>query len=371
MSHNVVLYSDYQSPYGGNLIPSLIALEEYIIGGGGGCTMVFPEAAQERSWCRELMANGHEVALRPVGNSLDTARWLKRLVEERNVNIIHVHLASLTAPALLSWAIPSLRVVQQVHSDWSLGRGENLATLLKGIPKKILTSRVARIAVSRDLGEKLNCPYVENGIDLSRVHGLDAAERGEMRRHFGIGEGSTLITVFAWSPEVKGLDIACGAVKKLREQGLDFELGIVGAEDLNQTRQWVDAKTSVSSSAPWIHFLPPIVDVFEYHGIADIVLSASRSEGFSYVLCEAVLACKPCVASDISGTKWSHAFDTVDFFESENMTACATALAAIDRRRCAKGFKDALLRSSKECAIRYNTRRWAEEVYSFYDGDAR
>ncbi|MDD6556645.1 MAG: glycosyltransferase family 4 protein [Collinsella sp.] len=188
-----------------------------------------------------------------------------------------------------------------------------------------------------------------------------------MRRRFGIGEGATFITVYAWSPEVKGLDIACEAVKELREQGLAFELGIVGAENLDQTRQWVDDRTSTSASAPWIHFLPPTEDVFEYHAIADIVLSASRSEGFSYVLCEAILAGKPCVASDISGTKWSRAFDTVEFFKSEDIVACATALAAIDKRRCTKGFKDALLLSSKECAIRYNTRRWAEEVYSFYD----
>ena len=367
MGYKVLFYSDYQSVYGGNLIPSLKEMEVRVAAGGGSCVWTFPQQAHDRSWCRELVADGHDVVYRPTTGGLESARWLKDLVKERRVDIVHVHLAKVTAPALVGWAVPSLKVFYQVHSDWSLGRGDSVVRRAKAFPKRLLASRVSRIAVSRELGEKLGCLYVENGIDLSRVHGLDESSRTDIRKRCGIGDGSTLVTVYAWSPEVKGLDVACAAVDDLRKRGYDFHLGVVCAEDINQTKNWVDEKTTVSSSAPWLHFLPPVEDVFEYHAIADIVLSASRSEGFSYVLCEAILAGKPCVASDIPGTKWSRAFKTVDFFESENCKSCADALARVDERRRIEGFGEALRRSAEECSRRYNTQRWAEEVYAIYD----
>lgn len=315
------------------------------------------------------MSDGHDVVLRPELGTLRGVRWLKSLVRERRIDIVHIHLAGVTVPAIVGLSMPSLRVVQQVHSDWSLGRNESAVARMKAFPKKILAARVFRIAVSRELGEKLGCPYVENGIDLSRVHGLDDTAREKARRQLALGDDSTLVMVYAWSPVVKGLDVACGAVGTLRKRGHDFHLGIVCGEEVEQTKLWVQSNTSVPVSAPWLHFLPPVVDVFDYHSIADVVLSASRSEGFSYVLCEAILAGKPCVASDIPGTKWSTAYKTVEFFESENPESCADVLARIGSRRRENGFDDALRQSAEKCAIRYNTGRWAEEVYAIY-GDA-
>lgn len=369
MGYIVLFYSDYQSVYGGNLISSLKALEARIVADGGRVVWTIPQQAGECSWCRDLMAGGHDVVLRPALGALGSVRWLRDLVEERNIDIVHIHLAGIVIPAVVGWSIPSLKVIQQVHSDWSLGRGDSTAARVKAAPKRLLASRVAQIAVSRELGAKLGCPYVENGIDLTRVHGLYDSEREKIRQGYGICDDATLVMVYAWSPVVKGLDVACAAVGRLREHGLDFHLGVVCAEDVEQTKRWVERNTSVPADAPWLHFLPPVEDVFDYHAIADIVLSASRSEGFSYVLCEAILAGKPCVASDIPGTKWSAEFKTVDFFESEDCAACADALAACDSRRSEGGFDDALRASAEECAEKYNTSRWADEVYALY-GDA-
>lgn len=44
MGYNVLFYSDYQSVYGGNLIPSLKALEERIAEGGGEVLLGIPAA---------------------------------------------------------------------------------------------------------------------------------------------------------------------------------------------------------------------------------------------------------------------------------------------------------------------------------------
>ena len=367
MGYKVLFYSDYQSVYGGNLIPSLKELEERVVAEGGSCVWALPQQARERSWCQELIVDGCDVIFRPARGTLGQVRWLKSLVRKRGIDIVHVHLAKITVPALVGWNLPSLKVLFQVHSDWSLGRAESASKRAKALPKRLLASKVFQIAVSRELGEKLGCPYVENGIDLSRVHGLDESSRTEIRKRYGICDGSTLVTVYAWSPEVKGLDVACAAVDDLRKRGYDFQLGVVCAEDVGRTKRWVDERTSVLSLSSWIHFLPPVKDVFDYHAIADIVLSASRSEGFSYVLCEAILAGKPCIASDIPGTKWSEAFETVDFFKSENYKSCGDALVRVDERRRAEDFGEVLRRSAEKCSRRYNVQRWAEELYSIYD----
>lgn len=367
MGYRVLFYSDYQSVYGGNLISSLRKMEMHVVGEGGSCVWVFSQQACERPWCQELVADGHDVVFRPATGTLGLVRWLKDLVKEREVDVVHVHLAKIAVPALVGWIIPSLKVFYQVHSDWSLGRGEPVVKKIKSLPKRFLTSRVFQVAVSRELGEKLGCPYVENGIDLLRVHGLDELSRADIRKRYGVCDDSILVTVYAWSPEVKGLDVACAAVDELRKRGYDFQLGVVCAEDVGQTKRWIDEKTSVPSSSSWLHFLEPVEDVFDYHAIADIVLSASRSEGFSYVLCEAILAGKPCVASDIPGTKWSGAFETVGFFESENYLSCAEALARVNECRRVEGFDEALRRSAEKCSYVYNTQRWAKEMYAIYD----
>ncbi|MDO4573515.1 MAG: glycosyltransferase, partial [Clostridia bacterium] len=111
-----------------------------------------------------------------------------------------------------------------------------------------------------------------------------------------------------------------------------------------------------------IRLLPPTEDVFFYHAASDILLSASRSETFSYALAEALYMERPAVLSDIPGTAWAAGYESATVFPSGDDRACAEALL-----KAAAGFSPDTLarcraRIAKECALE----RWVEGVLGVY-----
>ena len=58
---NVLLLCEYQAIYGGNFVPSLVALEEALRKYGYGVVYVFPNGALERPWLQQLKGQGRTV----------------------------------------------------------------------------------------------------------------------------------------------------------------------------------------------------------------------------------------------------------------------------------------------------------------------
>jgi len=113
---------------------------------------------------------------------------------------------------------------------------------------------------------------------------------------------------------------------------------------------------------PNLRLLPPVENVFDYHKAADIMLSASRSETFSYALAEALYARVPCVLSDIPGTRWAKDYETTLVFPVGDDAACAEALKKAAAGFSPAAFEAARQRAETDCSIA----RWVDGVITVY-----
>lgn len=127
--------------------------------------------------------------------------------------------------------------------------------------------------------------------------------------------------LFGWSPLVKGLDITLDACEKLINEGKNIKLLVSSQE---QTYQYINER--YEKMPEWIELLEPTSDVSSLYNRSDIMLSASRSEGFSFSLAEAIYSGLVTVVSDIPGTSWSREFDARYEFESGNADSLKSAL---------------------------------------------
>lgn len=202
--------------------------------------------------------------------------------------------------------------------------------------------------------------YVPNGLSLRRNVPRELT-REERRAQLGIAEDQKLCLLLGWAMYGKGVDIAVKAVAELRERDSRVHLGLVGFSDTpsQQTLQWIREHTGVEPLCDWIHFFPSTEDMFSYHRAADVYLSASRKEAFSYGILEAISQNTPVVVSDIEGTAWAKGYSKCLCYPVEDSHACAEAIEASLPRRPEPSNKDILLEQ-------YGIDGWCRKIMDIY-----
>ena len=160
--------------------------------------------------------------------------------------------------------------------------------------------------------------------------------------------------------ERKGIDIAVNAVHELREDGINAVLGLVGLENGLEKRQkeFIAERCNVSANSPWIKYLNSREDMYALHRAADVFLSASRKEGFSYGILEAISQSVPVVVSDIDGTKWSWDYSRCFQYSVEDWKDCANAIK--------RALKNKSVSNSAEIVERYNIQKWCDKIVAIY-----
>lgn len=96
----------------------------------------------------------------------------------------------------------------------------------------------------------------------------------------------------------KRYDRALEAMKKLKDDGIDVELWILGIGELEKELKEQADSLSISNMCRFWGFVRP---PYPYMKAADIYLSTSEAEGYPLVLCEALCLGLPVVATDITG----------------------------------------------------------------------
>ena len=355
----VLFLCQYQAPYGGSFIRSLGALEAELNARGTRCVWAFPAGAKARGWSAALDDGARTVVFLPP-NKLGQFFALNRLVRRTGATLLHVHFGFFTLARLVALFHHRLRVIEHVHSDFSAGQKPSFKRrMLRSLRKCLQLGRVRRIMVGAHMldGEK-KAAYVPNGVDFSRM-ASSAVTREAQRAALGLSGSDKLVLLFGWSPAIKGVDVAARAVRRLKDEG--FVLGVVTGRDMtaDKLNSWL---AEHRCSIPNLRLLPPVENVFDYHKAADVMLSASRSETFSYALAEALYARVPCVLSDIPGTRWATDYETTLAFPSGDDAACAAALKKAAAGFSPAAFEDARQRVEKECSIA----RWVDGVITVY-----
>ena len=374
---SIVYLCDYQAPYSGNFIASMLRLGKALENRGIRAVFLFPDGARERLWCKKLSESGFGTRFfAKDGSELGALKTLLDTLDEVNASILHVHFGKFALAETAALLRPKLRLILHYHSDFSAGRKPSIARraklFFKRIPELLIgRKRLTKITVSEtSLAATPDCIPIPNALVTERFSEKHES-RESVRARYGIGDGETLVLLFGWSPYVKGVDTAFRAVEALHRRGrTDLVLGIVTGREVNAARMraFLREKTGCTADEPFLRLFEPTEDVFSYHAASDVFLSASRSETFSYALLEALSVGKPCVSSEIAGVLWAKRFPVVTWFAAGDPDALSRAITDAVCDAADPGFAsraDAARRLVSDC---YGIETWIDGILAVYDG---
>ena len=160
---------------------------------------------------------------------------------------------------------------------------------------RILTVSAWLSALARRRGARAEqVVTVPNAIVLERFDALPP--RAQARAQLGVPGSAPLLLALAWWPEAKGADVLLDALEALAAAGEPVQALLVGEAEL---RALVAARGL--EDAAWLTVSGFVADPAVLYAAADLFVSASRHEGQSYAIGEA-LACElPVVMTDIPG----------------------------------------------------------------------
>lgn len=354
---NVLQILSYAAPYRGNFIPSLECLENTYK--DGGVIYLFPENAQDVPWMPQFQES-HKVYFMPNGFFGKKVSWgilkkLREIIRIENIQIIHTHFLVYNYALFIAkhTFAKKIKIIAHIHNQFVIPK-----TKAAPIKKFVMEhSYDVIIGVSKSVADGLNrqiqhknINYVDNAICFSR---LDTYEKISLRDH----ENQKVVLMAGWPALVKGVDIAAKAILELRNDGYDIKLCIMQSGDFDQTRRCIT--DAIGSYPDWVQILSPREDVATYYNAADIFLSASRTEAFSYCLVEAAY-CEPMlITSNVPGPN-DLKIDGMEKFVSESVEDLVHKL------------KELLIISMNVEERKYNVirlydlRHWAEAIAELY-----
>lgn len=341
----------YMGPYISNYINSELALDERFRKDGNLLIHIFPKDVEHFAWVDLFRERGYVLYFVDVcpctWKSISTFR---QIFKKEKINLIHVHFCG--------WDIDARLAAPTIPTVWHQRMSVNLDTVKRRFYHKLMYKVVGRfkthhIAISDAVNKAITsltsnkCYFIPDGIDFSRLHLEEAKPINHSK--------PCKILLFAFSAIGKGVDIAINACEILNRDQQTVELQIVTQEN---TDQYLAANYPVLP--PWLKVLTPISNVSEYYNDADVFLSASRSEGFCNALLEAIYCGRPCVYSDIPGTRWAGDFAGTFMYEVESPESLAEAI-----KNCISIplTEEDIMNNRKQAEQRYSLDTWTESVY--------
>lgn len=326
----IIILSSYQSQYSGSFIYHLRALGEKILLNNYNLIYIFPPSAKEKKWINLLnIKNTKIIYIDNVGNKIKIAKALKKILKEENVKIVYTHFSAYDVPVAIATKFKNIKTCYHVHSDFTAGEKESFKKRVKNKIRSLLFAKGAYyISESQDILRKIkskNKMHIPNSLVTQRETDYKIQSKEEIRKKIGINKDIKLILIFGWAGKVKGVDIALNAVKELNKIDNKIKLGLVCA-DINKSKEYIESSTKYKGDDESIIYIKQQEDVFSLIKSSDVFLSASRSEGFSFSLLEALYVGVNVVSSIIPGTSWVQNFKKVKTYPVESIEECRRAI---------------------------------------------
>ena len=327
---SIVQVTLWNSPYLGNFMSSELALARAVRTRFGMWThFVLAPGAEGQPWLADLDAVGVTWSILSPSRRACRAH-LDGVMREHSAALVHTNFT------VADLAASSAAAALEVPCVWHIRTGFNgypPAQRAKDLLKMRIVARrrVARvIAVSPWLADftasrgvpRGRIEMVPNAIVVERFSELP--NRRAARERLGLDADADVVLCMGWWPDVKGVDVLLDALATIAERHPAMTALLVGeeqmqsflAERLPARPSWLRTSSFVSDSA-WLF------------AAADIFVSASRHEGQSSAIGEALACGLPVVMSDIPGTAgWAGAPHMLTF-PSEDHGALAANLGQL------------------------------------------
>ena len=118
-------------------------------------------------------------------------------------------------------------------------------------------------------------------------------------------------------------------------------------------------KVNIDARDSWIRYFESVEDIFSLHRAADVYISASRSDAFSYGLLESISQNVPVVISDIEGTSWAEKYNKCMRFHLEDFEECSKAILKLIPCRFSES-------NYKSIVKEYSIDKWCTRIFEIY-----
>jgi glycosyltransferase involved in cell wall biosynthesis len=329
-ARSIVQVTLWNSPYLGNVMLSQLALAEEVKSQFGFRThFVLADGALEQPWLTDLDEAGVTWSVLPPKR----AGWrahLERVVHEHAAPLVHTHFTAADLPAA------SVAYKTGAPCVWHIRTGFNGYPLLQRAKDLLKMRIVARRRVARvvavspwlaELAHRRGAPrdrivVVPNAIVVERFAQLP--DRSAARERFGLNAGANVVLGLGWWPEVKGVDVFVDALRLVTKRRSGLQALLVGEEQL---RSFLAEK--LPTPPPWLRLSGFVSDSAWLFAAADVFVSASRHEGQSSAIGEALACGLPVVMSDIAGSAVWGAAPYALTFPTEDAGALAARLEQV------------------------------------------
>jgi glycosyltransferase involved in cell wall biosynthesis len=226
--------------------------------------------------------------------------WTVRL----RPDVIHAH--DLLSPSLIGLAAGAATRAPLVVKVLCAGRGGDVHRLLAKPFGRVRLRLIARraaalVCLTREIEDELaahglpreRMHRIPNGVDASHFRPAAPVERGLLRARLGVAPGDQLALYCGRFSDVKRLDVLIGALSRAPGR-----LVLVGEGPSGPALRAAARDAGVERR---VQMLAPVADTAPLYRAADVYLSASRSEGMSGSILEAMASGLPVVAAGASG----------------------------------------------------------------------
>jgi len=284
--------------YGGGGAVQLLLLGQGLMQRGHEVCFLVPEG---KGWEEHLWKHGLEAEFIPFQARVQAFAVLKRIIRERNFQIMQFYKGRELTLALLARGFKSMPKLVAY-------RGVNFPLDFFTARKYALADKV--VAVSGAVkGSLLRAGVPEGKIEV--VYGcvdercFKPAEEGEkstLRREFGLGEEDFVIAYVASFRPGKGQEAIVEIARVLKDKGLYAHWLCAGGGEkhlMDELKRTMERE----GLGDRLHILGYREDVEKIYKCADVSLVLSRSEGLAGVLRESLACGVPIVATDTGGNR--------------------------------------------------------------------
>lgn len=254
---------------------------------------VFAAIRPENGWLDKLDFLPERNVLRlPLRNSFDvqSARRIAKFVEQKNVRVVHAHLARDYPVAAIAARLARAKLVLTRHLLFPLNFSYKFV-LPRDTVFIAVSNGVRRALLEQNILPPEQIRLVYNGIDAQRFASANRAESAEnLRRRYDLKPNSALIGIAGELAAHKGQTDFVRAAAKILEQFPEAEFFIAGRDQSKgkKYQNQVENLIAALNLPNRIHLLGWVEDAAAFYAALDVFVSASLVEPFGLVIAEAM-----------------------------------------------------------------------------------
>lgn len=296
---NVLFVLNFTSSFEGSFIRSVNALGEELTREGYPPVYLLPEECESSEWAKKLISSGVRVYYfkSSAAAILRNTLLIRKIIKEYDIGIIHSHFANykIHIPiAAAMWGKKNIDYIVHVNTE------QNKKSPLYDRLSAFFTNATLYIAVSDSIKNDLEingrrAVTVANSVDFSR---LEFYDRNVKKSDFITSPEQSIVFMFGRDFESKGVDFV---VRSLSEYDKERKLKLLIAVSDSGESIANSIKEIYGDIPDWITLLPPRNDVATYFRLADVFVSANRSQGSPYTMIECAYLGIPMIYCDVPG----------------------------------------------------------------------